>query len=280
MRDPFKIEGPALISFSGGRTSGYMLWRCLQAHGGMLPLNVHVVFANTGKEREETLTFVHECATRWNVPVVWLEYQVSGGKAIATQVLFESASRNGEPFAALITKNSFQSGKAYLPNAVQRICTVEMKMRTMKRWMVSQGFEEWNNSVGLRADEPARVARSRTPSTERWTNVLPLADSGTTKADVMEFWASQDFDLQLRPWEGNCDLCFLKGADKIERILRDRPDLGTWWAERERETGARFRKDRPPYSRLLEIVQQTPPLLGSMFDDDHGAVMDCVCGEE
>lgn len=30
-RDPFLIEGPAVISFSGGRTSGYMLRRILDA---------------------------------------------------------------------------------------------------------------------------------------------------------------------------------------------------------------------------------------------------------
>jgi hypothetical protein len=33
--DPFLITGPAVISFSGGRTSGYMLHRIVQAHGGM-----------------------------------------------------------------------------------------------------------------------------------------------------------------------------------------------------------------------------------------------------
>lgn len=36
----YKIQGPALISFSGGRTSGYMLHQIVQAHGGTLPDDV------------------------------------------------------------------------------------------------------------------------------------------------------------------------------------------------------------------------------------------------
>lgn len=34
--DPYLIEGPARIRFSGGRTSGYMLKHILDAHGGTL----------------------------------------------------------------------------------------------------------------------------------------------------------------------------------------------------------------------------------------------------
>ena len=54
--NPYKINGPALISFSGGRTSGFMLWNILQAHNGKLPDDVYVTFANTGKEAPETST--------------------------------------------------------------------------------------------------------------------------------------------------------------------------------------------------------------------------------
>ena len=56
MADPYLITGPALISFSGGRTSAYMLKMILDAHGGTLPDDVHVCFANTGKERGDAAT--------------------------------------------------------------------------------------------------------------------------------------------------------------------------------------------------------------------------------
>ena len=70
--NPYKIDGPALISFSGGRTSAYMLYHILQAHGGSLPDDIYVTFANTGKEMPETLDFVHDCGVHWDVKIHWL----------------------------------------------------------------------------------------------------------------------------------------------------------------------------------------------------------------
>ena len=76
MSDPFKITEPTVISFSGGRTSAYMLWRVLQSNNG-LPDEAIVCFANTGKEEEATLKFVNDCSVNWNVPIHWLEYKSS-----------------------------------------------------------------------------------------------------------------------------------------------------------------------------------------------------------
>ena len=78
MTDPYLIEGPALISFSGGRTSAYLLKHVLDAYGGTLPGNVIACFANTGKEMPQTLDFVRDCGRHWNVTIVWLEYDPAG----------------------------------------------------------------------------------------------------------------------------------------------------------------------------------------------------------
>ncbi len=236
-RDPYRLDGPTLLSFSGGRTSGYMLRSVIDRHGGSLPDDCVTCFANTGRERAETLDFVRECGDRWGVRIVWVEY----GRG---EVTYETASRDGEPFAALIESRKF------LPNPVTRMCTTELKVRPMRDAMRRRGFSTWDAMLGIRADEPRRVANMRQPTKEAWDRTLPLADAGVSVRDVMEFWQSQQFDLQLLPHEGNCDLCYLKGADKIIHILERKPELAEWWKEQERKVSATFRSDRPSYEVL------------------------------
>lgn len=271
--DPYLITGPALVSFSGGRTSGYMLKMILDAHGGTLPDDVHVTFANTGKEREETLRFVHDCETHFGVRIHWLERE---GKQGFTSVGFNSASRNGEPFAALIAE------KRYLPNAVTRFCTVELKIRTMKAFAVEQGWQNWKNVVGLRHDESHRVKRARKPNLDRWETVLPLDDAKVTNRMVRAWWALQPFDLQLLPFEGNCDACFLKARPKLFEVERTKPGTLDWWIGQERAvtetaapSGARFVTEYS-YAELQSAVQRSPDLFLGAFDGD--PEMDAECG--
>ena len=263
MTDPFKIEGPALISFSGGRTSGYMLWRILQAHGGTLPDDVKVTFANTGKEMPQTLDFVALVGGRWNVEIVWLEYRWQPGRNSFAIVNPETSSRNGEPFNMLIR------AKKMLPNPVMRFCTQELKIKIMERYAASIGWDDYTNVVGLRADEPSRVARMR------GTHAVPLAVAGITKPDVLAFWKEQDFDLAIAPGQGNCDLCFLKSAATIQAIMRDVPGVAQWWIGQEAARGSTFRSDRPSYASMQRAVDEQ-----RTFDfGDRDQIIDCFCGD-
>lgn len=195
-KDPFHVEGPAIISFSGGRTSAYMLRCILTAEGGTLPPDVHVCFANTGKEMPETLDFVRDCGERWNVPIVWLEYDHTENGPTFRVVDHATASRNGEPFKKLI------AAKNYLPNPVTRFCTQELKIRVMCDYARSVGFDHWTNIVGLRADEPRRVARMRA-SEKQWFEVdAPLATAGITVRDVAAFWRPRRTRCRPRPHPG------------------------------------------------------------------------------
>lgn len=275
MSNPYLIEGPALISFSGGRTSAYMLRHIIDAHGGMLPGDVHVTFANTGKEREETLRFVHECATRWSVKVRWVEYRQRKGdlQDRFEEVGFNSASRNGEPFAALV------ASKAMLPNPAIRFCTDELKIKVMRDFMRAQGYERWTNVIGLRHDEPTRVARSlgrNALGKERWRAICPLDAAKVSNRDVRAWWAAQDFDLQLLPFEGNCDGCFLKARPKLFEVERVKPGTLRWWAEQEAAMGATFRSGYSYAELIRAVYRQADLFAGGLFDDD--PEMDAECG--
>lgn len=293
--NPYRIEGPAVISFSGGRTSGYMLRHILDAYGGILPDDVKVVFCNTGKERPETLDFVERCSLEWDVPITWLEYRHTArvgerkksrngrleGAFIptATVVNYASASRNGEPLKAVIRARNM------LPNVMARFCTVECKIRTTQRHLKTLGWTRWANAIGFRADEPQRVARLG--ATNRHSNeepFAPLFKAGVTKEDVNTWWGEQPFKLNLLDHEGNCDLCFLKGMGKIKRIMKDRPELADWWIEAEAEAeriGVRnpsvafFRKDRPRYAVLLELSKR-PGLFDAQEADELSIACHCT----
>lgn len=270
MSDPFLIDGPATISFSGGRTSALMLRRILDAHGGKLPDNIEVLFANTGKEREETLRFVHECGSRWGAPIRWIEYR--RGKPGFEEVGFNSASRAGEPFAALV------EGKSALPNWQARWCTGYLKVGAMTAFLKAEGWTpgEYAEVIGLRADEMPRVAKMLGRNkTDGRRCLAPLWQAGVTKADVMAFWSAQDFDLQLKPGEGNCDLCFLKGRGLRKQLIRDNPGMADWWTEQERKTGAWFdRRDR--YAGLAAEVADQPDMFAD-GDEDFDAECGLIC---
>ena len=268
--NPFQINEPTCISFSGGRTSAYTLWRVLEAHGGKLPDDAIVCFANTGKEDEATLKFVHDCETNWNVPIVWLEYQDADAVPDRWKVVtFDTAARRGEPFSALIGR------KKAVPNAVQRWCTQELKIRPMDKYALRLGWDDYDVVLGLRADEPYRVAKMR--GTNR---VMPLARAGISKRDVQAFWRRQNFDLGLPSVNGttpggNCNLCFLKGLATTMGLVRANPEIADWWIEQERRVGATFHKDRPSYAAILDAVQRQ-----QNFDfGDRDRIIDCFCGD-
>ena len=266
MRDPFLCDGPTVVSFSGGRTSGLMLRRVLDAHGGVLPPDVHVVFTNTGKERPETLRFVAECATRWDVPIHWIERDRSRPKGQRwREVTAATACTDGALFAALIEEHCF------LPNVIMRFCTTELKVFPMRDYMRAQTSERWTNVIGLRRDEPKRVMGIRSRSNS-WDTDCPLYDAGVTVEDVAAFWRAQPFDLGLQPWEGNCDGCFLKAFSILERIERDRPGTLDWWVEQERRRNAKFARER---TYLHVLARATAPAFPGILDD-HPA-LPCAC---
>jgi hypothetical protein len=264
---PYRIPGPARISFSGGRTSAYMLHEIVRAYDGNLPEDVFVVFANTGKERGETLRFVHECGSRWGVKINWVEWRdtVPGFEEVG----YNSASRNGEPFAALIAK------KGMPPNWQARFCTEFLKVRPMVAFMTARGYAagSYDEVIGLRHDEPIRIFKMlERNERDRRRCVAPLTKAKITEPHVLAHWRAQPFDLGLEPGEGNCDLCFLKGRGLRKELIRRRPTSAEWWVNAEKSVNGFFDR-RDQYSELVDEVRRSPDLFAPLTADH-----DVECG--
>lgn len=241
-----------------------------------LPSEAVVCFANTGKEDEATLKFVNNCSVNWNVPITWVEYRDSD--PAFERVTFETASRNGEPFEAIIRK------RQYLPNPVTRFCTSELKIRTIHKYLKSIGWHDHTETmdwIGMRADEQRRAAKIADKSR------IPLVTAGVTKETVGEFWRNQSFDLELPningvTYHGNCDLCFLKGGSQVLSLIAEKPERGIWWAKMEnlasqiasKPSGAVFRSDRPSYASMIKFSSEQ----ADMFDPNEETIA-CFCGD-
>ena len=264
--NPYYCNEPTVISFSGGRTSAYMLYQTVQAHNGKLPDYVKVCFANTGKEMPQTLDFVRDCGEKWDVDIVWLEYT---GKKKYKVTDYDNAARAGEPFDQLTTD------KKYLPNMVARFCTQELKVLTINRYLADAGLDEFQTMVGIRADEPRRVAKMRSKD----DYLVPLAEDKVTKEDIFNFWSQQPFDLNMPNRNGindfgNCDLCFLKGGALKMSIIEQFPEKADWWVAQEKKIGGLFRSDQPSYEKMKIIATDQG---GFDFGDD--ITIGCFCGD-
>ena len=267
MKNPYRIEGPAIIQVSGGRTSGFMLRKILDAHDGKLPSDVIPCFQNTGKEHEATLIFIRKMQQEWNCEITWLEYRPNKHFVV---VDYCSASRNGEPFEQLITE------RGYPPNPVTRYCTVELKIRTANRFVKQLGWQEHTRVIGLRWDETRRVARMKGDGTGELIS-MPMAEAKHTIDDVLEFWKRQTFDLELPSGDnafGNCDCCFLKSSAKLEKIMTTSISAGEWWAKQEERLGKPFRIDRPNYRQMMTHLTIQGKLFDNRIDDE---TIPCMC---
>ena len=272
-----------VINFSGGRSSAYMLMNILVEYDYVLPDNAEVIFCNTGKERDETFKFVQECHERWAVPITWLEYcyraDQPGGRLHPKNhykiVDITTAARHGEPFVELIESSNL------LPNAVTRRCTSELKVDTVRRYILREKNiyrKGYVSILGIRADETRRVNKALM---EECRVAYPMVYAGDTINDVMRFWKRMNFDLGIDSAYGNCDLCFLKGRKNIIQSIRDNPDRAQWWIDQEQKvwkhhayaTHASFIKTETYEElRAYALSQQTID-----FPDD--PELSCFCGD-
>jgi 3'-phosphoadenosine 5'-phosphosulfate sulfotransferase (PAPS reductase)/FAD synthetase len=234
-----------IFNFSGGKTSAYMVihyWK---------PGDL-VIFTDTGREHPKTYKFIHDFEAHENIPVIKISYK-------------DSAT----PFETLLADKKHK----VIPNRVKRMCTVELKMKTCKRYLRSIGIREFNNFIGFRADEPLRIKR-RVQKFKRVHDKFPMYYDGITKPVINEYWKNKPYNLEIPSILGNCTLCFMKGKNAIINILASYPELAEPWIKDEEKVGKTYLTDIS-IKQLLSIAQN------NLFKDkdlnEVTPAFDCAC---
>ena len=213
---------PLIVSFSGGKTSAFMCRWLLENYSN--EYQFIFIFANTGREHEETLIFADKCDKYFGLNLIWVEAIINPNHGIgprAKVVTFETASRNGEPFEAFIAKEG-------IPNTSRAHCTDRLKTQVIRSWMRENGYRRAPTAIGMRADEPTRC-NPDAPVVSRYNLVYPLAHWGSfDKQDVNDFWEDMSFTLEIPEHYGNCKTCFKKSDNKLFLIASEQPDWFTW----------------------------------------------------
>lgn len=237
----FKIQGPTGAGISGGRTSAMMHALTLAANPGCS--DYQGCFGNTGKEDEMTLNFLFDIDEYTGIPLWWLEFlppETLGDPprmARFQHVTFETAHRGGRIFEdflkTLAAYRAFVKDEGPVaPHVTSRICTSYMKLKTIHRALRQHfGDTDYTYMVGLRADEPSRVAKLMRQSNSVCTLRCPLYDAGITKQMVLDFWKAQPFDLELEEPRGNCSLCFLKDEGDLAMLMLENEEDTRWWLD-------------------------------------------------
>jgi hypothetical protein len=244
-------SAPLIAGISGGRTSALMAF--------MIPPEAVLTFQNTGREHEKTLEFLRRLEDDLKRPIIRLEWRPPPRRGDPPRmsslavVSHSELSRKGEPFTELL-----ESLKAYratkgeppiAPWAARRLCTAYLKMKVQHRYAQSLGWEAYTCYVGIRADEPDRV---RSKQESAYVDVrYPLFEAGVTKGDVLAFWGSKTYDLEIPEHLGNCTACFMKDERDLATALLEPSTDAAWWVGIEDRFAPMRRGGRPSYAQVL-----------------------------
>lgn len=221
-----------IISFSGGRTSAYLvnLFRN--------DPDAHFVFMDTGAEHPATYQFIKDVVNHWGIDLVCLRVVVNpemGKGGSYKKISLSDLKQDLEPWKAMLAKYG-------APAFDMAYCTARMKTEPFEKYcnekFGKEGYERW---IGIRADEskrlpaevlealglpvPVKVARQKLGF--RYLGEI----SEFSKDDVLDWWEKQPFDLAITEHLGNCVFCIKKGLNKVALAAKDEPEQFVKWIE-------------------------------------------------
>ena len=186
-----------VVSFSGGRTSAYLVYLMEQKRKNE-GLDVEYVFMDTGAEHPKTYQFVRDVAEKFNINLRCIKAEISQTKGVGPKYKKISINDIGwdlDGFAK-ISKNH---GAPYNPGGMH--CTQHLKTEPYRKFCNDTfGKGKYITWCGIRADEQKRLRPKK-----GYKYLAEISDF--TKGHILNWWSNQSFNLEIDEWEGNCIFC-------------------------------------------------------------------------
>lgn len=193
-------------------------------------------------------------------------------------------------FEGVIQKHSTET-KTYLPNVMQRFCTVDMKITPIKNWLYENTELPVVMRMGFRANETSRavrmISRQREDGIEwdkfvvgnrgtrnKWGELpyrvveFPLISDGIYKDQVENYWSDKTVRFA---YMNNCVGCFHRNEILLKLMSDKEPSKFDWFIDQEK-TGAKFKKDTS-YAKIKSHKSQI-----DIFDNDFNECDSGYCG--
>jgi hypothetical protein len=143
----------------------------------------------------------------------------------------------------------------YLPSALRRFCTIEMKIRPIFDWWYKNIGEKCKMGIGYRYDELERKERFGTKfkgitgkrgTRNKWEELewregyFPLIDNRIMHPTVIK-WANQSGIIF--PSDSNCVGCFHKPIQQLRKNWDDNPNKMKWFSDTEKLDKGTWRQE-------------------------------------
>jgi hypothetical protein len=156
---------------------------------------------------------------------------------------------------------------------------------------------DWDNAVPNKQyfDELMRVSKNQIIWGGNYFDLPPsqgfiVWDKKQPQDFIRTWWDKQCFDLKLKDYEGNCDMCWKKSERKLLTLILEKPHLIEWWNEMEIKYGqgeiSFFRNNKTAID-LIEMSKQNFTKATDeyeagkcqikLFDYDLDIEYDCFC---
>ena len=184
-----------------------------------------------------------------------------------------------------------KGGTIYLPNVMQRFCTIEMKLQPIFNWWKNNFNEPIEMRIGFRANEINRAKKmisktnkngfsefkdiiGKRKTQNKWGLIewqkpsFPLIQDSIFKDKIEEFWNDKNVRFAFM---NNCVGCFHRNELLLKLMSEKHPNKFNWFLKQESE-GRTFKKGIT-YEKI-----KTFNLEKKLFEDDFNECDSGYCG--